>query len=131
MKYKNSPLCSFCNLHDETIEHLFWDCQKSQNLIKKICIDKLNISDICKESVLLGTWNCTASKYKINNLIIIYIKMYLFRCRTNDTNISMNGAMNYINYVLTVDEEKAIQYDYLETFHKEWKSVIDACKTNS
>ena len=22
----NSPLCSFCNLENETIEHLFWDC---------------------------------------------------------------------------------------------------------
>ena len=31
MKVISSPLCSFCNLENETIEHLFWNCTFTQD----------------------------------------------------------------------------------------------------
>lgn len=39
---KDTKLCSFCNLEDETIKHSMWDCTKSQELIsifKNHCLD--------------------------------------------------------------------------------------------
>jgi hypothetical protein len=44
MKYVKSPLYSLRNLHDETIEHIFWEC------IHKLCIDKLNMPNLNKET---------------------------------------------------------------------------------
>ena len=31
-----SPLCSFCRETDETIEHIFWDCDQVQSLLHSI-----------------------------------------------------------------------------------------------
>ena len=33
MKLTDNPLCSFCGLSEESIEHLFWDCDISANFI--------------------------------------------------------------------------------------------------
>ena len=30
MKVVNSAICTFCEAHDGTLEHLFWDCAKIQ-----------------------------------------------------------------------------------------------------
>ena len=36
IKLKNTNLCTFCKIHDETIEHLFFDCPVTQIFVKTI-----------------------------------------------------------------------------------------------
>ena len=36
MKITQSPLCSFCRETDETIEHIFWECDHVQSLLQSI-----------------------------------------------------------------------------------------------
>ena len=34
IKLKNTNLCTFCKIHNETIEHLFFDCPVTQSFLK-------------------------------------------------------------------------------------------------
>ena len=36
IKLKNTNLCTFCKIHDETIEHLFFDCPVTQSFLKSL-----------------------------------------------------------------------------------------------
>ena len=36
IKLKNTNLCTFCKIHDETIEHLFFDCPVTQIFLKSL-----------------------------------------------------------------------------------------------
>jgi len=36
MKITNDPLCSLCKQSDETLEHLFWECQISKTIIDEM-----------------------------------------------------------------------------------------------
>ena len=36
MKIRNDALCTFCKLNNETITHLLWKCEQTQQFIKKL-----------------------------------------------------------------------------------------------
>jgi hypothetical protein len=36
IKLKNTNLCTFCKIHDEAIEHLFFDCPVTQMFLKSL-----------------------------------------------------------------------------------------------
>ena len=36
MKLRNSAICSFCGLHNETIIHLLWQCECTKQFIKEL-----------------------------------------------------------------------------------------------
>lgn len=61
IKLKDSPLCSFCKLNIETIEHLFTECPEVKDIwyrIEELFLTKYNVSFIFdKRSILFGKYN--------------------------------------------------------------------------
>ena len=80
MKLVVSELCSFCECCEETLKHLFWDCNKIQPVLRHI-IKTLNTVDsnivINSMSVLLGSGN---SDLKLDILFLEYKKI-IFLCK--------------------------------------------------
>ena len=70
MKITQSPLCSFCRETDETIEHLFWECDHVQSLLHR-ATDKARKSVITHWKSLKTHW-----KYKLGVKIRISILRY-------------------------------------------------------
>ena len=56
-KLVQSNICDFCNMHVETVQHLFWECMYAQNFWQKL-VDFLKSKDIAFEcnykSISLG-----------------------------------------------------------------------------
>ena len=44
-KLVQSNICDFCNMHVETVQHLFWECMYTQNFWQKL-VDFLKSKDI-------------------------------------------------------------------------------------
>jgi len=80
-----SPLCSFCNITDEKIEHLFWECPSVQQLVNDAAtffnrqwVIDLNLT---KKIMLFG--KNSESPSSPTNLIIGHFKKYIWynRCK--------------------------------------------------
>ena len=55
-----SPLCSFCKLSDETVLHLFYECNKIQNLWNELDLFFKNnfiLFDLTPQAVFLALLN--------------------------------------------------------------------------
>ncbi len=85
MKKVACPNCTFCNLNDETITHLFFYCTLLKCLwyhvnlaCSNICDEEIKFS--CKD-IVLGYFNENGKIMHIANKCIIYVKYYIQQCK--------------------------------------------------
>ena len=94
MKITDDPLCTFCKQSEENLEHLFWECQISKAIVDGI-LPGQSFPFINRTIFLLGYLTKSASA--INN-VILFIKLYLYKCKMNKCIPSIAGAKKYIKY---------------------------------
>ena len=83
--YNSTALCDFYNMHNETIEHLFWECQTSQiiwndlnkYLKSKHIYTKFNLYKVC-----FGIQEQIHEK-NVLNFIIIICKNYILKMKVD------------------------------------------------
>ena len=84
LKLTDSNLCTFCKLEAETIEHLFVDCPYVKEIwdaVEDMLLDRFNIPiALNKTNVLFGKF-ITCNTYKVENLLILILKQYIFTCK--------------------------------------------------
>ena len=77
---KTSALCTFCQLSDESILHLFWACPKIQTFWQNVNVCLQQYIDLSRyinaHNVLLGIYNDTNVDFL--NLILIITKRYIY-----------------------------------------------------
>ena len=98
--YKNTPNCCFCNIQNETIEHLFYECPHVINLWESLKLHIQNHADLilnlCMENVLFGIRNDHSAK-SVNYIIILpKYYTYLHRCRCNETQLNLQMLLSFI-----------------------------------
>ena len=103
MKLVNSPICSFCQMSEETLLHLFCECKVTREFWDNICnwlsrgknsVIQLSSFDIC-----FG-YNITTPNLLLNQLILIG-KVFTVQCKRAEYMPSIN------NYkILIKDTEK-------------------------
>ena len=88
-----SPNCSFCHTALERIEHLFFECVYVRSLwtsVFSIIQQKMGLRFIptlklCILGCYEGENNCSGTIISALNIIIIYIKLFIFRCKLEGT----------------------------------------------
>ena len=117
---EQSELCSFCKLHSETIEHLFWVCRHVKNfwtalntVINKHCTHSYNFN-FTKQLVILG-YDENIETDDVLRLIILLAKQHIYWSKVNKT----LPNMNYFKYIIhrRYMIEKEIYYTQMQT-HK-------------
>jgi hypothetical protein len=86
LKLKDSPLCSYCNVENESIEHLFWSCVHTSRLLNevKLVCERNNIQfQVNERKTILGTNNIPL----YNTLLLI--KQFIFQNRF------LNGTLTF------------------------------------
>ena len=124
-KIKNSALCELCNDYEETISHLFWECEYVKffwNELKLIFIDKIphihNLT-LSEQLVLFG--------YKENivtdtpfNLLLLAAKYYIYTCKLS--NVAPSARLFVKQFKLRYKLEKLYYNDISnERFTTEWR----------
>ena len=83
MGFSETPLCSYCDKENETIQHLFLDCSVSKALwhdIKVFFSSIIDIPDLDLQSAILGFIDSDKDNRVFNNILLIY-KLCLYRFR--------------------------------------------------
>ena len=125
-KIKTNPTCSFCNLEEESIEHLFYHCSivkqiwnELENWINTKCSLRLtlNITDIIFGKP--GTEN------SVINLILLVVKYLLFSLSFNNKRPSIDQVKSYLHaYYLTEKMRFKINMKE-EQFLKKWQTLCN------
>ena len=75
MKITDDKMCTFCKCHEETLVHLFWECEKIQPLFLYLKDNTQNVVNfLCCKSVILGT-ETNDFEYDI---LFLELKIYIF-----------------------------------------------------
>ena len=80
-----SPLCSFCNVKDETPYHLFYECSHTNSLwnqLRHFLSNSLKIPLLNPHSAIFGSINQKENFLIINHLIFIF-KFYIYNSRSS------------------------------------------------
>ena len=79
----SSPLCSFCEKENESLEHIFIHCNYAEEfraeVIKWLRSLNVNISNLNDKEIMLGMPNCK-DELLVNHVLLI-AKQYLYFCR--------------------------------------------------
>ncbi len=103
-KIKISPydLCSFCFTFSETIEHIFWECTIVKNIWFQITTEldlenKIPNFKLGPKLTILGYVEKNCHQIALNIFLAI-VRQYIFRCRLDSSEPSVNGIKNVAIY---------------------------------
>ena len=123
IKIKNNANCTFCKSNIETIEHLFYQCQYSKNILNFIK-NKINQNTQITfpeemESILLGE--------KIENVGLNYIllcyKYFIYRCKYQEANPNIKHFQSFLNDKITIEKQSYIQSGKINKFREVWLEI--------
>ena len=100
IKQVESPKCVFCDIYDETIEHLFANCI----LVKTFWLQLLEIWNIfnssafliCNKDIFLGFDLLDPSQTYALNLLMLYGKMFIVKCRFEKSYMDIQVFLKYV-----------------------------------
>lgn len=112
IKYKNNieTRCSFCQVHTETVYHLFWTCSYTEHLWKDMeTFIKNNIQQdisVTFKDIIFGHFDSDSNNNKscfVINLIYFLGKFYIHKCKfTNNKPIFFVFLKEFKIYLNTI-----------------------------
>jgi hypothetical protein len=119
IKLKNTNLCTFCKIHFENIEHLFFDCPVTQRFLKSLSKQlkqyyKNLIFD--KKEYFFGF----ESVYLLVNLIFIIAINYIFKCKLNELRLNIVEFKHKIMWYHSLDQYISKKNNTILAYEKMW-----------
>ena len=115
LKIKDSPLCNLCNAYEQTIAHLFWNCEYVLSFwnalldhIKDTCTDHQNLN-LSEELVLFGTKQ-NLQIDKILYLIILLAKYFIFICKLDDKMPTLRQFKPFLKHRIMLEQKSQLEY---------------------
>jgi len=120
--YVNSNLCTFCNIHVETIQHLFWECTTVarfwDSVRTHILRDDVNIT---MKNVILGSVDIDTEKY---NFLFLHGKKYIYDMRCNQSPVLFQNFVRKLKYISKAEKAIANTNTRLNAWNMRWGSIV-------
>lgn len=117
----DSAICMYCNLHEETITHMFWDC----NGVKQFWSDFENFwkmkglqLTLSKENVFLGI----SDNFMCN--MIFTAKRYIYNKKIHGEQVAILGFKGYIDKQKWVEHYLAKENNRIDAWVEKW-SILE------
>ncbi len=118
-----SDKCTFCNLEQENVVHLFWECQTAKHIWEQVISwynnkTNQNVHISCKK-VLFGK----ASKNALHcvNTIVLITMQYIYSCRCLKAIPNFHQLKWKILDMHNIEKYIAVKNDKLPKHLKKWK----------
>ncbi len=122
MNKVSSMRCEFCLLYNETLEHLLYECLIVKNFWFRVFekvqpLSHLKIRISCVNIMLAYTSEDKCVQNMVN-IIILYGKKYILRCKNNRENLSIESFCIFLKQKLDtlpqIEEAYKIGYNFTE-----------------
>ena len=125
MRIKDSPLCNFCNEHEDSNEHMLIECDKVKSLwleverwISEIGVVNYLIND---RIIILGE----LQKAHWVNAVILLTKKTIFNARVNITIPTMESIKNQVKTLYRYEKYKYTLCDREDKLEQRWGILLD------
>ena len=101
IKIKENNLCTFCQVNEETLVHLFYECCKIKPLIQYISMKISEFNEhfeIHSLHIILGSCQ---KNYEID-IVFLEFKRYVFLCRNKNQIPTIEGLKNSFKLALNI-----------------------------
>ena len=82
----HNSLCSFCNLEEETLMHIFYSCNHTRILWEKLKYyiqNNLDLPSLTSQNAILGVTDSQSENFIIIDHVLLTFKYYIFKSRSN------------------------------------------------
>ena len=114
--------CSFCLTELDTIEHMFYYCDRVQQIWQR-CITFFSLENVNVKSVLCNDVKLNP-KDPCNTLILI-IKYYLYKAKCLKERISFESVKNYIREYIELERNIAKNRNKLNLHEIKWNNIMN------
>ena len=113
---KPSPLCSFCNLYDETPYHMFYECDRVKCLWSDLvqCFqNNLILPTLTPQTAIFGFLDYTnndsifENNKCLSNHILLIFKLYVYKYREKKL-LNINNLIAEIRKIKRIEKEIAL-----------------------
>ena len=125
MRIKDSPLCNFCNEHDDSNEHMLIECDnvkslwlEVENWISDIGVDNYHINN---KTIILGELH----KAHWINAVILLTKKPIFNARTSITIPTINSIKNQVKNLYRYEKYKYTLCDREDKLEQRWGILLE------
>ena len=130
-----SPMCTFCSLTEETISHLFYDCQfikqfwqKLENEIQTKCQTWSKITKLSKELILFG-YSQNIISNSVFDKIIVLAKHYIYKQKVKGESLRFEVFLKELENEYKADKYIARVTHKESHFNLEWTNLLSLIKT--
>ena len=128
MKIVSSPLCTFCNTSDESLEHLFCYCKHSiafwNSVVLWLKSIDINIDFLSDYEIIFGLAQKNLNWTLLNHIIIIS-KQVIYCNRHKKFLPSLSQAIIKTKYIESIERSIAFKNNKLRTHDENWKPIIN------
>ena len=116
-------LCSYCNTYDETLIHLFCECNSTKylwlQLNRHFCSD-LTFTVLTPQTAILGLFNDSVSNIHLINHTLLLFKLYIYKSR-NKHRININELIPNILNIKKLEKMTAFgNAKKVAAYNKKW-----------
>ena len=126
MHVKDSSKCSFCHQEKETIAHIFFTCKYTKIILESfdiwIAVSGINGFNISEKNIIFGV-NTGVSNKDLLNMLLIFLKYYIYRCRFDDKIPNFEGYLEYVRWNFLIEKKIAENTFKLEQHARKWKDI--------
>ena len=129
-KVSTTSLCSYCNQHDETVQHHFSNCNEFISLWTAVKLYFANsIKLICPQIAILGYTNTDDRCFITQNLILLIFKFYVYKSRGSG-NLSFSAFFHKLVKIKNLEKGTALRNRRkLEVYKKKWSFIENALQS--
>ena len=124
---KDTKHCSFCKLQDETINHLFVECNYSKNLwrdLKTYCQPSFSLPLLCPQSATFGFFDIDPHSSLLLNHILLLYKYYIYYSR-DSAKLSLAALTRFIKKVYVMEKRLSFGNEKKsKLFNKKWRKMM-------
>ena len=129
-----SPLCLFCKLFDETVLHLFYECNIILNVWNELVLffkNKFTLFDLTMQTAFLGFLNVNSELLLIQNYLLLIFKIYIYNSRRSES-LKIKSLIREITKVKNIEEKISLNNKKKHAIHKrKWQLVENVLKTKT
>ena len=125
MKIAANAKCTFCSVHNDSIQHMFWECERIrcfwnrvESLLKEKCQVAVDVR-FTEKLVLFGYEN-NVQMDTVFDFILLAAKSFIYRCKMNKCIPYVSAFRKQLNSMYKVEELSAKMNFEIQKFQRNW-----------
>ena len=123
MKIKQNNLCTFCQMQEETISHLFWECCRIKPIIQFLNDEIILFNPNFKINMIAIILGCGKKEYIPIDILFLEFKKYIYLCKRKEILPSTVTLKNSLKFAWEIYFKSGIT----EIENKSWEIVKKIC----